>query len=125
MTAEDVATDVAVAEDDHSAAAPAAPGPPALAPIIPSEQKSWLGRVRLARWFAVSGLFLAALMVAALAQSGYAIYRQNVVRDMVIDRAVPAALMQPQLSGSIGLQDDAIRHYPPPARPRTWRTTGS
>jgi signal transduction histidine kinase len=114
MTTEDVAVEATVVPDetaeDHPELA-GAQGPPILAPSMPSEEKSWLGRVRLGRWFAVGGLVLAVLMIAALAQSGYAIYRQNLVRDMVINRAVPAALMQPQLSGSIGLQDDAIRQY--------------
>jgi signal transduction histidine kinase len=86
-------------------------GPPMVTPLMPSEAKGRLGRVRLGRWFGLGGLLLAVLLIAALAQAGVAIYQQTRARDVVIARVVPAALLQAQLSGSVGQQDTAIREY--------------
>ncbi len=91
---------------------PARPmGPPLVDPEVISERKGRVGRVRIGQWFGLGGLLLGLILVASLAQSADAIYRQSRTRDMVTGRIVPAALLQPQLSGSIGQQDTAIRAY--------------
>jgi signal transduction histidine kinase len=51
------------------------------------------------------------VLILSLVQVAVAIYHQNIARDELVDRVVPAALLQPQLSGSVGAQDTAIRQY--------------
>jgi signal transduction histidine kinase len=85
--------------------------PPVIAPFVPTAPKSRLGRVRIGQWFGLGGLILGILLIASLAQSGVAIYRQSLTRELITGHIVPAALLQPQLSGAIGQQDTAIRQY--------------
>ncbi|MFB9837259.1 hypothetical protein, partial [Actinoallomurus acaciae] len=85
--------------------------PPVIAPFVPPAPKSRFGRVRIGQWFRLGGLFLGILLIASLAQSGVAIYRQSLTRDLVTGHIVPAALLQSQLSGAVGQQDTAIRQY--------------
>jgi signal transduction histidine kinase len=85
--------------------------PPVIEPLVPAVSPRRLGRVRIGRWLGLGGLVLGLLIVASIAQSGVAIYRQSLTRDIVTSRIVPAALLQPQLSGSVGQQDTAIRRY--------------
>jgi signal transduction histidine kinase len=82
-----------------------------VAPLADREKRGRLGRVRIGQWFGLGGLIVAILLIASLAQAGVAIYRQSMIRDTVTERIVPAALLQPQLSGAIGQQDTAIRAY--------------
>jgi signal transduction histidine kinase len=56
-------------------------------------------------------VLLGIVLILSLAQVGVAIYMQNIARDALVDQVVPAALLQPQLSGSVGAQDTAIRQY--------------
>ncbi|HZE30278.1 MAG TPA: ATP-binding protein [Actinoallomurus sp.] len=86
-------------------------GPPIMVPPAATEERGRLGRVRIGQWFSLGGLVVAILLIASLAQAGVAIYRQSTIRDTVTERIVPAALLQPRLSGAIGQQDTAIRAY--------------
>jgi signal transduction histidine kinase len=86
-------------------------GPPIMVPHEATEGRGRLGRVRIGQWFSLGGLIVAILLIASLALAGAAIYRQSTIRDTVTERIVPAALLQPQLSGAIGQQDTAIRAY--------------
>jgi signal transduction histidine kinase len=86
-------------------------GPPIVASPTDGEKRGRLGRVRIGQWFGIGGLVVAIVLVASLAQAGVAIYRQSVIRDTITERIVPAALLQPQLSGAIGQQDTAVREY--------------
>jgi len=87
-----------------------AAAPPVRASFAPAPSGR-LSRVRIGQWFGLGGLLLGIIMIASLAQAGVAIYHQSLIRDVVTDRIVPAALLQPQLSGAIGQQDTAIREY--------------
>ncbi|MCW2859456.1 MAG: histidine kinase [Actinoallomurus sp.] len=102
-------------EPDASAA-----GPPMIAPLVPAGSR--LSRVRIGRWFGLGGLIMGILLIASLAQAGSAIYRQSLIRDDVTDRIVPAALLQPQLSGAMGQQDTAIRAYAASKDPAAYAT---
>jgi signal transduction histidine kinase len=106
---------------EASAPDASAAGPPIIAPRVPSAD-SRLGRVRIGRWFGLGGLIMGLLLIASLAQAGSAIYRQSLIRDTVTDRIVPAALLQPQLSGAIGQQDTAIRAYASSHDPASYAT---
>jgi signal transduction histidine kinase len=85
--------------------------PPVLRPITPSKSGGRLSRVRLGQWYGLGGVLLAILLVAGIAQAGVAIYQQSLARGMLIDKVVPAALLQGRLRGAIGGQDTAIRQY--------------
>ncbi|GLY79144.1 sensor histidine kinase [Actinoallomurus iriomotensis] len=102
-------TDDASPRPDAGDSAPA--DPPVIAPFVPTVPKSRLGRVRIGQWFGLGGLILGILLIASLAQSGAAIYRQSHTRELITGHIVPAALLQSQLSGAIGQQDTAIRQY--------------
>ncbi|MCW2902673.1 MAG: histidine kinase [Streptosporangiaceae bacterium] len=102
-------TDETAAGDAGRIPVPA--GPPVLAPVIPSKAAGRLNRVRIGQWFGLGGFLLALLLVASLAQAGTAIYQQNRARQMLTGRVDPVALMQVQLSSSMGGQDTAIRQY--------------
>jgi signal transduction histidine kinase len=120
---EAAATDAAAPVDgsaaDPSDAVPA--GPPIIAPLMPPAD-SRLGRVSIGRWFGLGGLVLGVLLIVSLVQAGTAIYRQTQTRDVLTDRIMPAALLQPQLSGSIGQQDTAIRGYAATRDPAAYAT---
>jgi signal transduction histidine kinase len=106
---------VEASEPDASAA-----GPPMIAPHVPAGSR--LSRVRIGRWFGLGGLIMGILLIASLVQAGSAIYRQSLIRDEVTDRIVPAALLQPQLSGAMGQQDTAIRAYAASKDPAAYAT---
>jgi signal transduction histidine kinase len=116
-----VTTDANTVRPDGAAPDASAAGPPVIAPLVPAAG-SRLGRVRIGRWFGLGGLIMGILLIASLAQAGSAIYRQSLIRDTVTDRIVPAALLQPQLSGAIGQQDTAVRAYAASKDPATYAT---
>ncbi|MBC6457226.1 HAMP domain-containing protein [Actinomadura sp. HBU206391] len=97
--------------DDRATALAGALGPPVLAPFIQPGEGSRLSRVRLGQWYGLGGGILALLLIAVLAQAGLSTYQQTVARDLLIEKVDPAALLQVQLSGSIGRQDSTIRQY--------------
>jgi signal transduction histidine kinase len=121
-----VTADADAVESDETAPAKAsepdasAAGPPMIAPLVPAGSR--LSRVRIGRWFGLGGLIMGILLIASLAQAGSAIYRQSLIRDDVTDRIVPAALLQPQLSGAMGQQDTAIRAYAASKDPAAYAT---
>jgi signal transduction histidine kinase len=118
-----VTADANTVRPDETASAPdmGAAGPPIIAPLVPAAD-SRLGRVRIGRWFGLGGLIMGILLITTLAQAGSAIYRQSLIRDTVTDRIVPAALLQSQLSGTIGQQDTAIRTYATSKDPAAYAT---
>lgn len=90
---------------------PAASVPPSLAPLCPPAPRRGLSRLRLGQWYGIGGLLLGLLLLAALTQSGLALYNNSKARDILINRVDPAALQQFQLTSALGAQDTAIRDF--------------
>ncbi|MGI8330722.1 sensor histidine kinase [Actinomadura scrupuli] len=92
--------------------------PPTLAPLGPPRPPKGLARLRLGRLYGLIGAAAIALVLAAIALAGTAVYANTQARGLLINKVDPAALQQFQLSGAVGGQDTAVRTYVTTRDPR-------
>jgi signal transduction histidine kinase len=118
VTGDTAKTGATAADTVTAPAEPISTGPPLMVPFD-AVRTSRLSRVRIGQWFGLGGLLLGIVLIASLVLAAAAIYRQSLTRDVVTNRIVPAALLQPQLSGAMGQQDTAIQEYAASGEPAT------